>query len=72
MRQMGLDSGLLRTLTEEQLAWATIRVADHLPDIIEDIVLAAKGRTETCARCDGEGEANGKVCFRCVALARFG
>lgn len=62
---MGLNSKLVRTQCEEQLAWARIHAAMHLPDIMEDVALAAMSRNESCQRCEGSGKFTGAMCLRC-------
>ena len=62
----GLSGGeVLRLICQRQLADGMIRMAHHLPDIMENTALAAMGRNEPCPQCQGQGIFGEARCFRC-------
>ena len=40
-------------------------MARHLPDIMEDVALAALDRNGTCVKCAGNGNVSGAPCADC-------
>jgi hypothetical protein len=62
----GLSGGeVLRLICQRQLADGMIRASSHLPDIMENLALAAKGHEEPCGQCQGQGVFGKAQCFRC-------
>ena len=65
----GLSGGeVMHLICQRQLAEGMIRMAYHLPDIMEDLALAAKGKEETCPQCQGQSAFGGVKCLRCEGL----
>lgn len=62
----GLSGGeVMRLICQRQLAEGMIRMAYHLPDIMENVALAALGRSGTCVKCAGNGNVSGAPCADC-------
>jgi hypothetical protein len=52
----GLSGGeVMWLICQRKQAEGMIRMAYHLPDIMEDLALAAKGHEEACTTCCGKG-----------------
>ena len=56
-------AAVMRLIIQRQLAEGMIRMARHLPDIMEDVTLAALDHNVTCMKCAGNGNA-----LRCSLL----
>jgi DnaJ-class molecular chaperone len=62
----GLSGGeVMRLICQRQLAEGMMRMAYHLPDVMEDVALAALDRSGTCAKCTGSGSVSGAPCADC-------
>ena len=62
----GLSAGeVMRLILQRNLAEGMIRSSFHLPDIMENLVLAAKGHEKTCSSCEGEGVYREATCPLC-------
>ena len=56
---------MMRLIIQRQVAEGMIRMARHLPDIMEDLTLAALDHNVTCMKCAGKGNASGAPCANC-------
>jgi hypothetical protein len=62
----GLSGGeAMRLICQRQVAAGTIRMAYHLPDIMEDVALRALEHDVICAKCAGDGNVSGAPCADC-------
>ena len=62
----GLSGGeVTRLICQRQLAEGMIRMSLHLPDIMENVALAARGRSQPCWKCQGVGVADNARCADC-------
>jgi len=56
---------VLRLFFQQQIVEGMIRMARHLPQIMEDTALAAMGRTEACGECVATWRTGGSPCPHC-------
>jgi hypothetical protein len=62
----GLSGGeVLHLICQRQLAEGTMRMAYHLPDIMENVALAARDHDVICVKCGGHGNVSGTPCADC-------
>ena len=62
----GLSGGeVMHLICQRQLAEGMMRAAYHLPDVMENVALAALGRSGTCVKCAGNGNVSGAPCPDC-------
>jgi len=70
--RVGLSAGdVLRIWCQQHLATGIMRSARHLPEIMENLALAAVGQTGKCAKCAGEGTISGSTCTDCCGTGEF-
>jgi len=62
----GLSAGdVTRLYCQRQALIGQILMAQHLPQIMEDVAISALNRDEPCSQCEGAGNLNGTRCISC-------
>lgn len=56
---------VIRLIIRRQIVEGLIRMAYHLPAIMEDVTLAALDHNVTCMKCAGNGHVSGALCANC-------
>lgn len=57
---------LAREFKEIQRSIGFVRAAGHLPDLMEQIMIDAKGGEVQCAKCKGTGKVKDDTCWACM------
>ncbi len=62
----GISAGeVMHLFLQRNVTEGLIRMARYLPEIMEDIALAAMGHTEPCGECVGTGRTGDSACPHC-------
>ena len=70
--RVGLSAGdVMRLYCQKQASIAMMRMAQQLPDIMENLALPAIGQRGLCVKCAGKGTISGSTCTDCCGSGEF-